>query len=87
MFNTDIENMIKKYIREEIKKLEENGGEISLNNVNPNILAEVLGYDDSVTDWNGTDYWFTTDKYEVAGDAEYGNATITLIPEESKDEE
>lgn len=76
-----IKNEIKNYIKEELSKLHYINDEVSLKNVYPAIIEEVIGDFDKPYELNGydCDYWAKTDTYSIDGCMRSGTATIILI--------
>lgn len=71
---------IKRYIREEINKLKNKDDSVKLDCVYPEILNDVLGYNDKPYDLNGydCDYWMTIGSYSIFGTMRFGTAIVTL---------
>ena len=82
-----MKEQLKRYIKNEIEKLKFKGDEISLSNVYPSILEEVLGDFNEPYDLNGydCDYWANTSKYSIWGSMRFGTAKITLREEEKEE--
>ena len=73
-----MQEQIKKYIEEKIKGLK-SGEQVSLDDVCPKTIEEVIGkFEDELelNGWQG-DYWTGNSEYEVAGCMYDGDAVIT----------
>lgn len=84
-----MKDLLKDYIKKELKKLDTNGGSIELKNVYPDLLEDVLGEFVEPYELNGydCDYWAKTDKYDVYGCMRFGTARISLLELDEEDED
>lgn len=81
-----MKELIKNYVREELKKLKYVGDKVYLENVNPSLLEDVIGDFEDPYELNGydCDYWANVGDYSIFGSMRFGTAEITLEQGESR---
>lgn len=75
-----MKELIKNYVKEELKNLRYVGDKVKLQNVNPSLLEEVIGDFEDPYELNGydCDYWASVGDYSIFGSMRFGTAEITL---------
>lgn len=81
-----MKELIKNYVKEELKKLRYLGDTIYLENVNPTLLEDVIGDFEEPYELNGydCDYWAKSGDYSIFGCMSNGTAKIRLAKGEIK---